>query len=798
MPFCYPSFFRIMSSLLFIAGMGWASSSFAQSVIYVDQTAAGAQDGTSWGDAFADLQAAFDAASAGDEIWVAQGIYVPGDTSKARYILDKDLSLYGGFAGDETALDQRDPVTYQTVLSGDVQGDDLPGDVFNFRWDNLYTILEITQQVTGAAVIDGLAFRGGHSVGDNFLLPNQWGGAIFCQGAPLIQHCRFDDNYADKRGGAIYVQSDQANGLLIRNCQFGSNVSNEDGGAIFVNLTDVSGVLIEDCVFSDNRADRRGGAVSVYNANTHLKGNQFLTNQSRRTGGAVHVQASFNFLENTIDSCYFEANTATRGGALYLVSSSVFGSVENHFSVTRSDFQLNAATDMTNNPDDAIRGGAIVLESNVNASETSATIGECTFSENVSEEDAAVLHVQFDGQESSLTYRNNVASFNQSGRNGPLTISVTKLGEAVIRLDSCGFTSNNSITSGSAGITVEASDNAIADIHFFQCMIKGGEALKNSGLSIKSSGQASVKGIIQNCRWSNNVGDGCISIEDENDLMDLLFQNVLLESNGSWGNSIVSLSGAGGDTSSIPRFRFENILMHHQAGGNVLWEMEGIRAEILNMTCAENELPGFQIGLNAELVLQNSILANLGEKELVFIDKTGSILTSGGNIINDNSFVGWMGSSDLENTDPLFLGSEDFALTAASPAIDFGVQPDSIYPYDLAGNARIQGKGIDAGAYESPFTSGLVSLETTPLDLWPNPAAGQVNISLPAGWTGAKEIRIMDTFGAVYRTWSPGNTPGSMPIPLSLDGLPTGTFHVEMIHASGDRATGTLIHQAGH
>ncbi|MCF8238359.1 MAG: right-handed parallel beta-helix repeat-containing protein [Saprospiraceae bacterium] len=798
MPPRYPLTTRIIICCLIISSLGWTPSSFAQTVIYVDQSATGVYDGTSWGDAFSGLQEAIAAAVSGDEIWVAQGQYVPGDTLEARYFLDKDIHLYGGFAGNETTLDQRDPDAYLTILSGDVQGDDIPGDLFNFRWDNLYTILEITSEVTQAATLDGFIFRGGQAVGDNTLLPNQWGGSIFCQGSPLIYSCRFVDNYADKRGGAIYVQSDHANGMLIRECQFTNNSSNEDGGAIFITLADGSGVFVENSLFQDNRSDRRGGAIAVYNANSHLKGNEFVSNQSRRTGGAVHVQASFNFLENTMDSCSFKENIATRGGALYLVSSSVFGSVKNHFSVTRSDFELNAAIDMTNNPDDAVRGGAIVLESNVNASETSAIIENCTFSENVSEVDGAVLHVQFDGQESSLTYLNNVAGFNQSGGNGPMTISVNKLGEADIRIDSCGFNSNNSINMGSAGIVVEAGDNAITDLRVHHCSIKGGESLQNSGLSIRASGQARVKGIIQDCSWIDNVGDGCISIRDGNDRMDLLFRNVLLESNGSWGKSIVFLSGTGVDTSSIPRFRFENMVIHHQAGGNGLWEMEGIRAMILNMTCAENELPGFQIGQNAVLVLQNTILANLGENELEYIDKSGAILTNGGNIIGDNSFTGWMGSSDLENTDPFFLGSSDFALTSASPAVDFGVQPDSIYPYDLAGNARIQGKGIDAGAYESPYTSSLDPLEPTHLDLWPNPASGWVQISLPNGWSSVDEIRIIDAKGALFRTYSTGSSVGPVPIPLALDDLPTGTFHIEMINTSGDRATGTLIHQSGH
>src|SRR5512138_1045236 len=71
-------------------------------VHYVDGRATGANNGSSWTDAFSDLQIALDAAVNSDQIRVAQGTYtptVPGGDRGISFVIPNGVTLLGGFAG---------------------------------------------------------------------------------------------------------------------------------------------------------------------------------------------------------------------------------------------------------------------------------------------------------------------------------------------------------------------------------------------------------------------------------------------------------------------------------------------------------------------------------------------------------------------------------------------------------------------------------------------------------------------------------------------------------------------------
>src|SRR5690348_1583557 len=84
-------------------------------IVYVDPGASGAADGTSWTDAYTDLQTALIAASSNSELWVVAGTYTPGSLRSDTFALKTGVALYGGFAGTEANRADRNPVANATI-----------------------------------------------------------------------------------------------------------------------------------------------------------------------------------------------------------------------------------------------------------------------------------------------------------------------------------------------------------------------------------------------------------------------------------------------------------------------------------------------------------------------------------------------------------------------------------------------------------------------------------------------------------------------------------------------------------
>ncbi|UCF16716.1 MAG: protein kinase, partial [Phycisphaerales bacterium] len=131
--------------------------------IYVNATSEGPYDGKTWETAFNDLQDALSIAQQNTEIWVAAGVYVPDRGTGARtasFRLKNGIRLLGGFTGKETSSDQRDPNSNETILSGDLKGDDGPG--FANNDENCYHVIT-AGRTSETAVLDGFIVSGGNA-----------------------------------------------------------------------------------------------------------------------------------------------------------------------------------------------------------------------------------------------------------------------------------------------------------------------------------------------------------------------------------------------------------------------------------------------------------------------------------------------------------------------------------------------------------------------------------------------------------------------------------------------------------
>jgi hypothetical protein len=311
----------------------FAGAAQSQTVWKVDADAQGAGDGTTWADAFPDVQAALGVAGAGDEIWVAEGIYTPSEgDATSSFVMKSGVSLYGGFEGTELSRVERDWRAHVTVLSGDIGRDDVVGSgaYWYANWQrntaNCGHVLvgsgaDATAILDGFTVSDGATGPNGTPAGDELMFGS---GIYIVGGSPTIRNCVFKHNLAAfAAGGAIYCLDASP---TITHCDISENyVHSGRGGGVFT--TGASAPVIEDCTFSYNQAvstgpdtmgagvDHEGDAPLVIERCT-FHGNVarcfYSSGSDAAYGGGL---ASF-WAPLTVRDCIFTSNEATIGGGV--------------------------------------------------------------------------------------------------------------------------------------------------------------------------------------------------------------------------------------------------------------------------------------------------------------------------------------------------------------------------------------------------------------------------------------------------------------------------------------------------
>jgi parallel beta-helix repeat protein len=168
--------------------------------------------------------------SSGGEVWVAAGTY------SERLELPPFVHLYGGFQGNETVRDARDPANRTTTMDGGGSGRVL-----------------LVSGGHRCQTIDGFTVKGGRIVAS---MSDQGGGIECYQAGPLIAACRIQQNVANLGGGiGIFGGSPE-----IRDCLISNNSAAADGkgwgGGIQM---DHSLAWIENCELHGNAASEGGG-----------------------------------------------------------------------------------------------------------------------------------------------------------------------------------------------------------------------------------------------------------------------------------------------------------------------------------------------------------------------------------------------------------------------------------------------------------------------------------------------------------------------------------------------------------
>lgn len=223
-------------------------------VHYVDFSASGFGDGSSWGDAFTDLRGALAIAEPGEEIWVASGIYTPGTNRDDNFALPRDVAIYGGFNGTETYRHQRNWAANASVLSGEI------GDPQQ-KSDNIYhvvTAISTTEEpIDERTILDGFTITGGYANYDDGFR-EKGGGLLNISGHPTLINLNFIDNYALNHGGAIATQGN-VQPLTIANSTFSGNTTGANG-AIFNNQGNIT---VVNSTLVGNTGANGGGIVTL-------------------------------------------------------------------------------------------------------------------------------------------------------------------------------------------------------------------------------------------------------------------------------------------------------------------------------------------------------------------------------------------------------------------------------------------------------------------------------------------------------------------------------------------------------
>lgn len=625
------------------------------SQVYVSPTASGNNDGTTWMDAYTNLQDAFDNASTGSQIWIAAGTYFPTNNilpDSNWYEVNKPLEIYGGFAGTETVLSERDWMTNITTINGDLVGDDIANDFTTNRTDNARHLLVISPTAAGIS-IDGIVFSSGHANLDNPpMFPDDnsaWvGGGIAVYAKSTIRNCTFRqcngafgagiwinaaiqgtdefliensniENNNSTQGALIIVG---LNNPIVRGCTFQNNIATSFGGGMTVGNTNA---LIEDCVFQGNEVPTSsGGGLFAFQNNSTIIPNQkieihgcdFIDNVGFAGGGFCFN----NFAANSqlvMDSCYFFRNTT---GADGVGGGMILRNIENTYTgemvslsvdVTNCEFEKNSAQ---------FGGGAYLFSDYIF---TGVNFSNTIFTDNTAFGfGGGLVYGNASGKVEDCTFKDNEVQGSIGGGLFIFQNSLNQYPTPNIELKKTNF--ENNISPFGAGLTFNNfypnSQIIIDSCVFFQNQAtagnaSGGGALIQNILDTYGGGLSTLTPVILNSTFEDNsatIGGGVFLSSDFGTMNTTIFKNEFLDNAAVTGGGLyLSTSSAGLMNSSIFENEFlDNTASTESAGMHLSGEGDNMLVKnIFSKNQSVGQGAAMTIEDGANVIMENTLMS---------------------------------------------------------------------------------------------------------------------------------------------------------------------------------------------
>jgi hypothetical protein len=660
---------------------------------YVNHSATGSNNGTSWQNAYTNLQDALNAAAVSDDIWVAAGTYYPtkhfdlsasGDARAKSFYMKKNLQIYGGFVGTETLLSQRAATTNVTILSGDIG-------TLNDSTDNCYHVF-ITKNLTAATVIDGFTVRNGSATDGNygtlsygvFSFDNGSGGGFYnYNSSPTLTNLTVSNNSAYFHGGGFcnMNSSPTLTDVIVNsnNAQYGGGFYNDNSSPTLTNVTVSNSVsysgggffntnsspTLTNVTVSDNTANYGGGGF--YNNNSLPTLTDVIVSNNTATGssmGGGNGGGFFNeYASPTLINVIVSNNTANYGGGFYNGNSS---------------FML---TDVTVSGNNAQFGGGFYNDNSL------PTLTNVTVSNNLANQFGGGFYNIFSSFTlTDVTVSNNTATYEGGGfYNGISSLTLTNV------------TVNNNAANDGGGFYNDNSSLTLTDV-----TVSSNNAQEDGGGFYNYYSSLTLI----NSTVSNNTANYGGGFSNDNSSPTLT--NVIVS------NNLANLKGGGflniNSSPTLTNVIVSNNLATFEGGGFYNYYSSPI---FTNVTVSNNTATyggGIYNDFYSSPIINNAIIwDNNGNNEVYNYDNSTptfsySIVKNSGGSLAWNGIYGTDGGNNLD-IDPLFTDAAngDFTLQAASPAINLG--DDAAWTatgltIDLAGNARPVGI-VDMGAYKN-------------------------------------------------------------------------------------------------